>query len=508
MTRASGVLLHISSLPGPFGIGCFGEEALRFAALLRSAGCAYWQVLPFTQTGECNSPYQSYSAFAGNELFIDPRQLREQNLISDSDLAEAKYTGSENAVDFAWVRKNQRRLLKKAYSNISGEIKTKTLTFSKENSWLDDVALFLTIREINNGSPWWEWDDEEIRRHCKGVLDEIRSRFHDRYLYHCFVQYVFFSQWLTLKEKINQIGISIIGDIPIYVSADSADVWANAGLFQVNPDHSLSCVSGVPPDYFCEEGQLWGNPLYQWEAHAKDGYSWWIQRLSVNFVLFDKVRIDHFRGFYAFWSVPLGEATAINGVWEIGPRMDLFRRLAVLFPKAPIIAEDLGEVDDDVRAFLEDTGFPGMRVLQFAFQPYGDSMHLPHNYPANSVAYTGTHDNNTILGWLWGAAPEERSFALAYCNYSTDDWGTGGPDSPVCRAMIRQVWQSHANLVITPLQDLLGYGEDTRMNIPGIAKGNWTFRVSEPVLSSIDTHWLLEVNRLYSRQNDGDLRHE
>jgi len=503
MTRASGALLHISSLPGPFGIGCFGDEALHFAQLLHTAGCRYWQVLPFTQTGNCDSPYQSFSAFAGNELFIDPRQLHAMQLLSDDDLAGTKYYGAEFAVDFDWVRINRQNMLQRAFENISEDIESCILKFRKDNFWLDDVALFLTIREMQNDKPWWEWDEKEFRQHDPRALDAVRIRMHDRYFYYCFVQYIFFSQWLELKQKINDIGISIIGDIPIYVSADSADVWSNAVLFQVNPDHSFSRVSGVPPDYFSKDGQLWGNPLYRWEAHAKDGYDWWIKRLAVNFLLFDKVRIDHFRGFYEYWSIAAAEDTAKNGIWVSGPGMDFFRRLAEIYPDAPIIAEDLGEVDDAVRFFLTETGFPGMRVLQFGFQPYENSTHLPHNYPAHSVAYTGTHDNNTIFGWIWDATPEERAFALAYCGYDRDDWDGGGPESLVCRAMIRLIWQSHADLVIVPIQDLLGFGKDTRMNIPGIATGNWTFRVTEPALSSIDTSWLRNLNRLFSRQTDG-----
>ena len=503
MSRASGTLLHISSLPGPFGTGCFGEEALAFAELLKASGFSYWQVLPFSHPGMGDSPYQSYSAYAGNVLFIDPRQLREKNLITDSDVDSAKYNGSVHAIDFAWLRKNRDDLLHKAYENIDEEIISETECFCRKNLWLDDVALYETIKKLEEGRSWWDWKAKALRIHDKSALDEIRSTYHKEYLYYCFIQYEFYCQWMKLKEQINEAGIEVIGDIPIYVSADSADVWANNSLFQMNADHSFSRVAGVPPDYFSADGQLWGNPLYDWAAHAKEGYTWWMQRLAVNFTLFDKIRIDHFRGFCSYWSVDASEETAKNGRWEKGPGMDLFRKAAEIFPDPPIIAEDLGEIDDEVREFLAATGFPGMRVLQFGFDPSCDSTNLPHNYEKNSTAYTGTHDNNTLLGWLWDASAEERKFALNYCNAQNLDWGKGGPQSLSCRAMIRQVWQSHADLVIAPVQDFLGYGSDARMNIPGTPSGNWTFRVSQEGINSIDRKWLMELNCLYRRVTAG-----
>jgi len=500
MTRASGALLHISSLPGPFGTGCFGEEALAFSELLKEAGFSYWQVLPFSHPGMGDSPYQSYSAYAGNVYFIDPRQLRAKNLISDSDLEEAKYEGSAHAVDFPWLHRNREDLLHKAYKNIDEEIIRDTKNFCQTTLWLDDVALYETIRKLEEGKPWWEWENYALRMHESAALDEIRSKYYDEYFFYCFTQYEFYRQWMELKGQINAAGIEVIGDIPIYVSADSSDVWANTRLFQVNADHSFSHIAGVPPDYFCEDGQLWGNPLYDWDAHAKEGYTWWIHRLAVNFSLFDKIRIDHFRGFCSYWSVDAKAETARNGQWEKGPGMDLFKKVAEIFPNPPIIAEDLGEIDDAVRDFLAATQFPGMHVLQFGFDPNCDSTNLPHNFEKNSVAYTGTHDNNTLLGWLWDASPEERRFALSYCNYPDPDWGIGGPQSPSCRAMIRQVWQSHADLVIAPVQDLAGYGRDARMNVPGTPVGNWVFRMPQEGIDSIDTKWLSELNILYRRK--------
>jgi len=364
MTRASGALLHISSLPGPFGTGCFGEEALAFAGLLRASGFSCWQVLPFSLPGTGDSPYQSYSAFAGNMFYIDPRQLLAENLITESDLEEAKYDGSVNTVNFPWLRQNRENLLRKAYQNITEEIIAQTQVFCLNNLWLDDVALFETIRKIEGKKSWWQWENAALRMHDRTAIDGIRTGYHDEYFYFCFVQYEFYRQWMNLKARINEIGITIIGDIPIYVSADSADVWANNSLFQVRADHSFACVAGVPPDYFCEDGQLWGNPLYDWDAHAIDGYAWWIQRLAINFVLFDKVRIDHFRGFCSYWSVSSQEETARNGEWLKGPGMAFFQKVAEVFPNPPIIAEDLGEIDDDVRVFHRVPGHacPSVRI--------------------------------------------------------------------------------------------------------------------------------------------------
>lgn len=499
MTRSSGVLMHISSLPGAYGIGCFGDEVFSFAKAIKAAGFTYWQVLPFSWPGMGDSPYQSFSAYAGNIYFISPDKLAEYGLLSEEDLAFATYHGSANRVDFAWLRENRRILFKRAYDRMTPEIEAEVQEFLAHNKWLDDAALFLTIKEQNDDALWWNWEDTALRLHEEAALHCVRSEYYKEYMYHCFLQYLFFRQWDEVKAKIHEVGISIIGDIPIYVSDDSADVWAHSELFQMTSEKTPSCVAGVPPDYFCEDGQLWGNPLYDWNAHAKDHYAWWMLRLKINFSLYDKVRIDHFRGFSSFWSVDAHEKTARVGRWVMGPGMNLFEQIAEVFPDAPIIAEDLGAADDEVVCFLDKTGFPGMRVLQFGFDFDCNNPHIPHNYPKNCVAYTGTHDNNTMLGWLWEASEEQRAYALEYCHFAGKDWGSGGPKSPVCREMIRLVWQSHADLAIAPIQDVLGFGADTRMNVPGTPSGNWSFRVSQSTLDSMDLNGFKRLNRIYGR---------
>ncbi len=506
--RSSGVLLPISSLPGPYGIGLFGEEAVTFAKRIRQAGFTYWQVLPFSEPGDGDSPYQSISAYAGNSLFIDPRQLRAEGLLTDSELEDAVYPGPDYATDYSYAAANSNRFLRLAFSRRTPELIKEIRAFTDRTDWLMDVALFLAVRERYANTPWWEWPDEKLRLHEEDAVKSAREELEDEVLFFCYVQFEFSRQWFRLKSRINQLGIRIIGDLPIYVSADSADVWANSRLFQMKEDRTFARVAGVPPDYFCEDGQLWGNPLYDWSTHAKEGYTWWLQRLAVNFSLFDIVRIDHFRGFSSYWSVDSAETTARKGFWAEGPGMDLFRKVAEFYPDAPIIAEDLGDIDDGVRTFLSASGFPGMRVLQFAFDPVSDSTHLPHNYERNTVAYSGTHDNNTLLGWLWDASESEREFALSYCGIPDVDWGVGGVTSPGCRGILRTLFGSHASLVVTPIQDLLGYGKDTRMNIPGKPSGNWTFRVTREGLNALDLPWLLSLNRLYRRENsegDGEL---
>lgn len=498
MERSSGVLLHISSLPNKYGIGSFGEETVKFSEFLRSMGVKYWQTLPFGTVDSCNSPYKSFSAFAGNPMFIDLETLYKKELLTLEEL-EANMVSDPYVVDFEWLNKTRIELFRKAYGRIDDEYRKNILKFEKENRyWLYDFSLYMTIRDKNQNKEWYDWEDKDLKFHETEALKKFRAENIDEIMFYDFLQYEFFNQWQEIKTRINQKGIKIIGDIPIYVSLESSDVWGNSHLFDLDEDRKPKFISGVPPDYFSEEGQLWGNPLYNWKAMKKGRFSWWIKRLENALKIFDMVRIDHFRGFSDYWAVPSDAKTAKEGHWVEGPRMDFFNQVLKKIDRNSIIAEDLGDIDDNVRNLLKETGFPGMRVIQFGFS--GDeSIHLPHNYTKNTVAYTGTHDNNTILGWLWEANVNERNYALEYCNYEGNDWGKGGYYSQSCRAIIRTLWQSVADLVVVPIQDLCGFGSDTKMNKPGLAKGNWGYRITSDQLNQIDKSFVLKLNRLYGR---------
>ncbi len=506
MRRGAGVLMHIASLPGPFGIGVFGEEAINFAAQLKRQGMKYWQVLPFSYPGMGNSPYQSFSAFAGNWLFIDPRSLMRRNLITSSEVVAAEYNVNRWRIDYDYLRVNREELLRKAFSRASSELLVEVEDFIKVNKWVDDVALYQAIKDDNCQKPWWEWQDTELRDYKKEALKRIRGN--DNYNFHAFVQYIFVSEWSEIKRKINELGIEIIGDMPIYVSGDSSDIWANRDMFlmateetkKTNPDLIFDKVAGVPPDYFCADGQLWGNPIYDWKKHIDSNFDWWMKRLEMNYCLYDYVRIDHFRAFSTYWEVPATALTAKEGVWKQGPGMKFFEAHNKYFGSSDrLIAEDLGDKSPDVDILLDECGLPRMKIMQFSFNPNDNSLYLPHNYEANCVAYTGTHDNNTLLGWLWEATEAERRECLEYCGFEGNNWGDGGTHSASCRAIIKTLWMSHANCVILPIQDMLGYGSDTRMNIPGTATGNWVVRFTSDDLNSIDDSWYSELNRLYRR---------
>lgn len=498
MKRTSGVLLHISSLPGDYGIGSFGKEAVNFSKLLKNMGFTYWQTLPFGTIDDYNSPYKSFSAFAGNPLFIDLPTLKEKELLTEDEINLCK-VDNPYVVQYSFLKENKYKLLHKAYERISLEYKEKIREFDKENKhWLNDYALYMTIREINDNKDWYDWDDD-LKFHREEAISKISDLYEDEILFHKFMQYEFFVQWKNIKEKINENGINIIGDIPIYVSLESSDVWANRELFNLSKDGSPKMVAGVPPDYFCEDGQLWGNPLYNWSFMKKDNYDWWIKRVSHSLKIFDVIRIDHFRAFSSYWAVPNKAKSAKEGKWVKGPGMSLFKILLKKFDNSQIIAEDLGDIDDKVRELLKKTKLPGMRVIQFGFIGEKNSIHLPHNYDKNVVAYTGTHDNNTLLGFLWESSPENRKNILEYCDFKGLDWGMGGFKSESCRSVIRTLWQSSANLTIIPIQDLCGFGGDTKMNSPGNPNGNWSFRITQEIFDNIDCEWFLNLNKLYCR---------
>ena len=523
MQRGGGVLMHIASLPGPFGIGVLGEEAVAYAKQLHKQGMKYWQILPLSYPGMGDSPYQSFSAFAGNWLLIDPRSLMKMGLLTAEDVVKAEYTENKWRVNYDFLRVDREALLRKAFAKAQKDLLDSVKKFLNDNKWADDVALYQSAKDKFDQKAWWQWEDKDLAGYKPEAVKKLRST--EDYLFHGFVQYLFMTEWTDIRSKINAEGIQIIGDMPIYVSGDSADVWASRDLFKMatdaqkkacrktwikeNPDKDpdkdyedivFECGAGVPPDYFSADGQLWGNPIYDWKKHKETGYAWWMERLRENFKLYDIIRIDHFRAFSSYWEVPAGAKTAKTGKWVEGPKMDFFKVFDKTFgDRSRLIAEDLGEVTPDLEAFLEEVDLPRMKIMQFAFNPDDNSSYLPHNYVQNCVAYTGTHDNNTLLGWLWEASDKERRECLKYCGFEGDNWGDGGVKSASCRAVIKTLWMSCANTVIIPIQDMLGYGGDTRMNIPGTPEGNWRIRFTKEDLDSIDNDWYRELNRIYRR---------
>lgn len=494
--RSSGVLLHISSLMGPYGIGVFGGDALRFIDFLQKGGFSAWQVLPFSIPDACNSPYKSISAFAGNPLFIDPARLLEQGLITAEELESCK-AESPYAVDFDHLKEQRAKLFDSAFSRCPAALWEKVEAWRKEQPWLEDFALYSALK-AETGKDWIDWP-QALRAREPQAMQEAKVRLHRTMEREIFLQYLFFTQWQNIRAYAKERGIAMIGDMPIYVSYESADVWSNQHLFALSEKGRMLEEAGVPPDYFSEDGQRWGNPLYNWAAMKAEGYSWWVARLRHASTLFDQIRIDHFRAFSAYWAVPIEAETAKEGRWKSGPGMDLFDTLFANIDKDLLIAEDLGVQDEALTALLKETDLPGMRVLQFAFPGGDNNMHLPHNYSENTVAYTGTHDNNTLLGYLWEQTPEDRRYALDYCGFRGDNWKDGGVQNPAIRALIRAVFASPAYLAVVPIQDLLGYGGDTKMNRPGVAGGNWSYRLTEEAFAQLAPEEYRKLSALYNR---------
>ncbi|HXG30447.1 MAG TPA: 4-alpha-glucanotransferase [Thermodesulfobacteriota bacterium] len=495
--RGSGVLLHITSLPSPYGIGDLGPEAYRFVDFLSEAKQGFWQILPLNPTNPAfgNSPYSSPSAFAGNPLLISPDLLVEEGLLSRSD-TESGLSFPSDMVDYDAVSEYKYDLLRTAYENFKRR-KGKDYGFewfSNENSyWLDDYALFISLKEHFSGAAWSEWP-EDIRRRNEDALVEWKKRLADRISMRRFFQYTFFKQFSSLKSYCRDRNIQIIGDIPIYVNYDSSDVWANPHIFKLDESGRPTFVAGVPPDYFSKTGQLWGNPVYRWDVLRETGYSWWIKRMEHNLRFFDIIRLDHFRGFFAYWEVPVGEKTAVNGRWMEAPAEDFFKALFRRFPFLPIIAEDLGVITPDVLEMMNRLGFPGMRLLIFAFgDDFPNSKYLPHNYVRNCVVYTGTHDNNTIKGW-WRqeASPESKIRLSRYV-------GREVSEEEVNWEFIRLAMLSIANTVIIPMQDILGLGEEAKMNLPATTEGNWRWRLKPDQITPSLIERLREITETYGR---------
>lgn len=467
--------MHISSLFNDYSIGSFGDEAKYFIDFLADCGFSYWQVLPFCMVDECNSPYKSYSTFGGNPYFVDLNKLYDKGLITKDEM-DSHRQQNPYVCEFVRLYHTRLELLKLASTRVVNREEIER--FIEKNEYLAKFCEFMARKAVNNELPWYSWTNDSIDNDILFMWK--------------FIQYEFFKQWDEIKKYANEKGIKIIGDIPIYVALDSCDVWSNRNLFCVDEAGNPSKVAGVPPDYFCKDGQLWGNPLYNWAEMKKDGYKWWSDRISQMSKMFDGVRIDHFRAIESYWAVPGDAETARSGKWEKGPGMELIEVLKKAAGDTEIIAEDLGDITQEVYRLVKDSGFPGMRVFQFGFLSDGDSTHRPHNYPENCIAYTGTHDNNTLLGYLWELDDQKRNKMLEYCGH-TDHWKSG------CRSIIRTVMQSHAKTVIMPIQDLLGYGSDTRLNIPGKADGNWAYRITKEQLDGIDRNYFRNLNNLYSR---------
>lgn len=488
--RSCGILMHITSLPSPYGIGTFGAEAEAFIDWLKSAGQKYWQVLPIGPTGYGDSPYQSFSTFAGNPLLIDLDALVKSGLILKSKCLAADFGANPSCVDYEKVTAAKMALLREAFDSFKPD--GNYLAFEEaEKDWLGDYALFMAIKNDNNLVSWTEWD-KALRFREKTAVEEAEVRLEKEIKFWKFIQFVFFSQWKQLKSYANKNGIKIIGDIPIYVSPDSADVWANTGLFLMDENLNPKSVAGVPPDYFSETGQLWGNPLYDWEAMKKENYAWWITRIKKAAELYDVVRIDHFRAFDTYWAVPFGDKTAVNGEWRTGPGMDLWNAVKEQLGSPAIIAEDLGDIFDSVKELLKASGFPGMRVFQFGFNPESsDNDHLAHHYGENCVAYTGTHDNSTVMGWYKAADPKSRAMCRRYLSPK--------PFEKLNIAFIRELYRSGAGLAVLPMQDVIGLDDRARMNIPSTLGGNWKWRAEKKQITEKSAKMLKELSEIYYR---------
>ena len=491
--RSSGVLMHITSLPGQFGIGTFGKSAYDFVDFLEETKQTYWQILPLTTTSYGDSPYQSFSAVAGNLNLIDFSLLKEDGLLEESDYVDVNFGENPEKVDYALLFEARRPILEKAVANTSknSEVLAEIEKFEAENSsWLADYAEYMAIKESFGYKSFIHWD-EDIKRGDETVREKYRTELQDSIRYYTVTQYFFFKQWLALKEYANSKGVKIIGDMPIYVSADSVEMWTMPELFKVDENNEPLYVAGCPADDFSPTGQLWGNPIYDWQKHKEQEFSWWIYRVQESFKIYDVLRIDHFKGFSDFWQIDRDAENAVNGTWEAGPGIELFQKIKEQLGDLPIIAENLGFIDEKAEKLLDDSGYPGMKILQFAF-PGEDNLDRPHHYTQNSVAYTGTHDNDVVNGWYEKLSESERKLVSDYLNRRDDE--------KITEAMIRGIYSSVSDYAIVTMQDLLDKDATSRMNVPSTVGGNWEWRMLAEDLTEERKEFLRNITIRYSRE--------
>lgn len=490
--RGSGVLLHISSLPSNYGIGTFGEEAYKFVDFLKKSGQTYWQILPLGQTSYGDSPYQSFSINAGNPYFIDLDILVSEGLLEKDEFVNLNWGESSTKIDYELMYNTRYTVLEKAFKRFDKDSLEYLEFLKNESEWIDEYALFMAIKKENSDNSWEKWEDS-FRKRDKKTLNEFKKINKEKIEFWKFLQFKFYQQWKNLKNYANNKGIKIIGDIPIYVAYDSVDVWKNPEYFQLDENLNMTAVAGCPPDAFSAIGQLWGNPLYNWEYMEKTKYKWWLKRLEVATTLYDVVRVDHFRGFESYYSIPAGEKTAMNGEWKKGPGMKLFNRVKKELGDLNLIAEDLGYLTEDVLNLLKESGYPGMKLMQFAFDSREGGDYLPHNYTQNSVAYIGTHDNDTAMGWLLSADSNDIEYMRKYLDIYTHD------DRDTVWKMICRTMAVVSNTVIIQMQDYLGLGNEARTNIPSTLGGNWCWRMEKNMLDERLIQSMLHITGLYKR---------
>ena len=489
--RSSGILLPVASLPSKYGIGCFSKEAYSFVDQLYRAGQKIWQILPLGPTGYGDSPYQSVSTFAGNPFLIDLETLIGEKLLTKEECESFSFGKQVMYIDYDCVRESRNVLLKKAFGRFEPDESFKEFV-AEQSFWLEDYALYMALKDHHEGKSWTVWE-EKLRKREPDIISETESELEQEIQYYRFQQFKFYEQWNKLKKYANDHEIQIIGDIPIYVSFDSADVWANSRLFQLDEEDQPLGVAGCPPDYFSPTGQLWGNPLYDWEYHKKTGYVWWTQRLKHSLQLYDIVRIDHFRGFDEYYSIPYGDRTAEFGHWEKGPGLEFFQILQSRLENLNVIAEDLGTLTESVLQLVKDTGYPGMKVLEFAFDSDASNLYLPHNIIPNSIVYTGTHDNDTMAGWIESMSDRTYESVKKYLNYKGDD------EEELVWALIRLAMSSVAERAIIPMQDYLCLGAEARINTPATVGGNWRWRLMEGQFTDALAERIKEITMIYGR---------